>query len=182
VQYFGEIENNSVHFWENQSRRASLGDKGMQDPLQKDPLDLALFEREKPCFFARNAAYRRYQGRGEVCEQTWSTLGVRMLAVTFCEKKEQNGNEQQIFWRIITSIKGLGVCLETISLDLRLRFLLAIFSAMTDSQYVYPILWSSLQAYLSLTGGEAQTHGVSSNREDTGMSVQNTVPFTSSGA
>jgi hypothetical protein len=42
--------------------RQDLGYKGVQYPLQKDPLDLALCEREKPCFIAMNTAYRRYQG------------------------------------------------------------------------------------------------------------------------
>ena len=34
--------------------------------------------------------------RGDLSDQTWSTLGVRILALTFCGKKAQNGKEQHV--------------------------------------------------------------------------------------
>jgi hypothetical protein len=56
--------------------RQDLGYKGVQYPLQKDPLDLALFEHEKPCFLAMNTAHRRDQGLGEV----WNFVSSKQLA------------------------------------------------------------------------------------------------------
>jgi hypothetical protein len=49
--------------------------------LQKDPLDLAPFEREKLYFFAMKAAHRRYQGLGEVSSGQLKDCSIRMVAV-----------------------------------------------------------------------------------------------------